>query len=145
MSQARATDPLTSHLATGKSNDFWDKVLEDLKANGPSDVWEISVRMGEKETAVSPVMRPMAREGMIHEEGWHRSKETGERRILWAAGSAEGWKPGSSMPKRQTGPRRPSFDCFFPEDIEKLNLSVGQDLEKFTTALNKAIMERLQF
>lgn len=155
----RSTDPITSKMAR-KSQTLEARILGILVSQGPKYCWELVKILNEQRESythgdkaprevtidsVSTCMRPMCRRGEIHEVGMTENivRGTGNSVLVWAHGPSPDWQPGRSLPARQTGPRRPSFECFFPEDIERLNLSVGQDLERFTLALNKAIMERI--
>lgn len=156
---ARATDPITSKMAR-KSDTLEARILSVLLTVGPCTSWELVTLLNEQRDSythdreprevtidsVSTCMRPMCRRGEVHEEGMKENtvRNTGNKVIVWAYGPSADWQPGSSMPASRTRePRRPSFECFFPEDIERINLSVGQDLERFTTALNKAILGRI--
>lgn len=160
VTQFRATDPLTSKMAR-KSDTLEARILGVLRTVGPCYCWELVKILNEQRSdyapgekkprevtidSVSTCMRPMARRGQVHEHGIAENeiRETGNKVIVWAAGPSPDFDPNRVMPAAHTRvPRRPMFDCFFPDEIETLNESVGRDLEAFTTALNKAILLRI--
>ena len=91
----------------------------------------------------------MARKGLVHEEGTHRSQETGERRILWAAGPSPDWKgEESALPSRSTGPRNKklvpdlSFTPFLPSELRP-KLAEFTSVEQLAKWLNEELMNRV--
>jgi len=164
MAIARSTDPMTSRLA--KTSDTLEaRILGILITQGPKYCWELVKILNEQRESyshdpdnppreitidsVSTCMRPMARLGEVHEHGKTENlvRGTGNDVIVWAAGPAEGWTPGSSMPKRQTGPRNKklipdlNFNLFLPSELRP-KLAEFTSVEQLATWLNEELVKR---
>jgi hypothetical protein len=71
----------------------------DFTAREISELLEIDY------VTISPLLRPMARRGLIHEAGMKLNNSTGHKALMWKVGPAAGWTPGNSLPARATGPQ----------------------------------------
>lgn len=146
--QARATDPLTSKMATARVNAeaVWNAILNYLEASDFSDVWQISHGTGIKETTVSSQMRPLARKGLVHEASMRPSDETGRFRIVWAFGPCEG-DPLDQTPIVKRGRIKTSdriqFKPFTVDEFRTLAVKSGGDEQHFVDLFNCAVLERV--
>ena len=146
MSQARSTDPFTSKQAarTKNTSGIDLKIVEFLKEHGPSNVYDLFIGLGVKETTVSPRMTHLCEEGLIHECGMSKSEETGKDRLLYAEGPGSGTL--NPIPRTKTGPRKTSdvwhFKPFTPDEIAALN-EQARYIDIFTEMLNAAVLTRV--
>ena len=91
---------------------------------------------------ISPLLRPMARKGLIHEAGMKENGATGHKALLWKAGPSAGWLPGRSMPAMPRKQER-DFRWFTGEEILDLNKRASRHVDDFARLLNAEIAERL--
>jgi hypothetical protein len=145
---SRATDPITSKLASLEAEDHREaneqKVLEILsRCLGGLTAYELSEALNAAYVSISPLLRPMCKRGLIHEGGTRRNSHSGARAIVWLPGPSPDYIPGHSLPTRQTGPRK-DIRQFTPDDIEQLNTEAKKDLVRFTELLNYAIRLRMK-
>lgn len=84
--RARKHDPETSHLSAKKVKVTAKRtiILDYLNAHGPATQKEISVGTGIPEISCSPVLRPMARAGLVVTCGT-KPNSTGHLAIIWRA------------------------------------------------------------
>jgi hypothetical protein len=105
---ARNTDPITSKLSAleAESNRAFNesKVLEILGTTQGMTSREIAETLEIDYVTISPLMRPMARRGLVHECGTRCNPGTGHKAILWAVGPSQQWVAGRSMDATETGP-----------------------------------------
>jgi hypothetical protein len=143
---ARSTDPITSQMsareAESNREQNEEKVLallntcrHGLTAREISEFLEIDY------VTISPLLRPMARKGLIHEGGLKQNHSTGHKALLWKAGKSAGWLPGHSMPAM---PRKQEKDYqwFTTDEILQMNRKGGREAEKFVQLLNAEIAAR---
>lgn len=87
--RARATDPVTSHMAAAKidTETRAGKVLAALKDNpqGLSN-YDLAEYIGEARECTSPCLAPLERQGYVHRDGTTKQKETGMTVTLWQYG-----------------------------------------------------------
>lgn len=150
---------MTSKLAR-KSRTLDARIVGALLSMGPLTCWELvrvlnaqreSYTHGDREPreitidSVSTCMRPMCRRGEVHEVGTKENtvRGTGNRVIVWAAGPAEDWSPGSSMPAKATGHTKLKFKPFTEAEIEEMGKAAGKYVDIFTTLLNLEIEKRI--
>jgi len=149
--QARATDPITSHISAARVNTGkWDfKILNYLSEEGPANVYVISQMIEAKETTVSSACSRLCREDKIHSVGIAESAETGHDRIVYAHGpDPSGCGPDHKMPVRQTGPRNQklipdlNYTVFMPGEV-RAKLAELTSVDEFTLWLNKELVKRV--
>lgn len=84
---ARSTDPETAHDAANQTRGsnaarLSGLVLTALAARGPSTSEELASYLGESLVSVSPRLRPLARKGLVVEDG-KRKTASGSSAIVW--------------------------------------------------------------
>ena len=87
VARARKTDPITSHeaAATVNTSPLEQQIIDWLDSHGPQTQKEISLGTGIPEISCSPVLRPMARDGVIYNPTEKRiNPGTGKRALAWA-------------------------------------------------------------
>jgi len=143
---ARSTDPITAQMAAHSAENNRalneEKVLEILHSFKKGlTARELSEFLEMDYVTVSPLLRPMARRGLIHEAGMKENGATGKKALVWKAGPSADWLPGRSMPAM---PRRQEKDYqwFTADEILAMNKAAGRDAEKFVQVLNAEIATR---
>lgn len=90
---------------------------------------------------VSPLLRPMARKGLIHEAGMKENHATGHKALVWKAGPSAEWVSGRSMPAKPRNQER-DYQWFTGEEILDLNKRASRHVEDFARLLNGEIARR---
>lgn len=143
---ARSTDPITSHMAARYAEDNREqneeKVLAILNTcRHGLTAREISEFLEIDYVTISPLLRPMARKGLIHEAGIKQNHSSGHKALLWKAGKSAGWLPGHSLPAMPRKQER-DFRWFTADEILEMNRKGGREAEKFAQLLNAEIAKR---
>ena len=143
---ARSTDPITAQMAarSAESNRALneEKVLEILRScRHGLTARELSEFLEMDYVTVSPLLRPMARRGLIHEAGMKENDATGKKALVWKHGPSAGWVPGHSMPAMPRKQER-DFRWFTADEILEMNRKGGREAEKFVQMLNSEIASR---
>jgi len=143
---ARSTDPITAHFSAreAESNRALNesKVLEILQScRHGLTAREISEFLEIDYVTISPLLRPMARRGLIHEAGIKENGATGHKALVWKAGPSADWLPGHSMPAKPRNQER-DYEWFTEEDILALNKKGSRYADEFTRLLNAEIAKR---
>lgn len=135
----RNTDPITSRLADLQldTRAIQARVIFHLTQYGPKTSRELSEELGIEYVTVSPQLRPLCRDGVVHEEGLKRNT-TGRFAVAWAIGGTPG-----GMPALATGPQdHLHFQRFNTwDELHSLFQRSGQ--AGFVDALNEEIVRRL--
>jgi hypothetical protein len=160
MAVARSTDPITSRIAK-KSDCLEALILGALRSTGPMTSWELVKTLNAQRDSyhhdpdnppheitidsVSPCLRPMCREGLVHEAGMKENtvRGTGNQVVIWAAGPSADWRPGHSMPPVRRGGSKPKIDIdYFTPAVLRAQLGKTFSVEELTTWLNQQLEER---
>jgi hypothetical protein len=141
----RSTDPITSQLSAlqAESNRALneEKVLEILRScpHGLT-ARELSEFLEMDYVTVSPLLRPMARRGLIHEAGMKQNNATGHKALVWKVGPPADWN-GHPLPAKSRNQER-DYKWFTEDEILDMNKRAGRHADDFTRLLNAEIAKR---
>jgi len=147
MLQARNTDPLSAHIAAARAGGCRkhneDKIRAFLEEQGGTFTSrEIAAALGMEYVTVSPLMRPMARKGLVSNMGLKKNPDTNSWAIAWGIGDGT----PELFPALPTGPQEKLRLRLF-QKIEVINLlssinDGGDQFQALTDALNAELPKR---
>src|SRR4029077_16558783 len=141
MLHARNTDPLSAHISAARAEGGRQHNEEKIRAfleeqGGTYTSREIAAALGMEYVTVSPLMRPMARKGLVSNMGLKKNLDTNSWAIAWGIGDGT----PELFPALPTGPpQKLKLRLFEKEEVIRLLQSInqaGDQVQNLTDALN---------